>query len=157
MFSKHVEAWNKLIIKFSAPSWLMLRYKYIEMHGQQNIKKKEKSMLCNTLNKNGLFVLLSRCSFLVTLCFTKQSIGRKSMSQSTPSFLSVVSFNVNMTLYPLLWSLEFRRKFLKPKLFSVISTFFLISGCDLSLSKKTWLSVYFFLSLYSCLSTRFVE
>ena len=34
--SKHVEAWNKLIIKFSASSWLILRY--IEMHGQQNIK-----------------------------------------------------------------------------------------------------------------------
>jgi len=41
--SKHVEAWNKLIIKFSASSWLILRNKYIEMHGQQNIKKS----LCN--------------------------------------------------------------------------------------------------------------
>ena len=38
MCSKHVEAWNKLIIKFSASSWLILRNKYIEMHGQQNIK-----------------------------------------------------------------------------------------------------------------------
>jgi hypothetical protein len=37
--SKHVEAWNKLIIKYSASSWLILRNKYIEMHGQQNIKK----------------------------------------------------------------------------------------------------------------------
>ena len=34
---KHVEAWNKVIIKFSASSWLILRNKYIEMHGQQNI------------------------------------------------------------------------------------------------------------------------
>ena len=25
LFSKHVEAWNKLIIKFSASSWLILR------------------------------------------------------------------------------------------------------------------------------------
>ena len=25
MWSKHVEAWNKLIIKFSASSWLILR------------------------------------------------------------------------------------------------------------------------------------
>ena len=25
MYSKHVEAWNKLIIKFSASSWLILR------------------------------------------------------------------------------------------------------------------------------------
>ena len=40
MYSKHVEAWNKLIIKFSASSCLILRNKYIEMHGQQNIKKK---------------------------------------------------------------------------------------------------------------------
>ena len=39
MCSKHVEAWNKLIIKFSASSWLILINKYIEMHGQQNIKK----------------------------------------------------------------------------------------------------------------------
>ena len=36
--SKHVEAWNKLIIKFSVSSWLILRNKYIEMHGKQNIK-----------------------------------------------------------------------------------------------------------------------
>jgi len=40
MCSKHVEAWNKLIIKFSAPSWLILRY--IEMHGQQNTNQKKK-------------------------------------------------------------------------------------------------------------------
>ena len=39
MCSKHVEAWNKLIIKFCASGWLILRNKYIEMHGQQNIKK----------------------------------------------------------------------------------------------------------------------
>ena len=39
MCSKHVEAWNKLIIKFSASSWLILINKYIEMYGQQNIKK----------------------------------------------------------------------------------------------------------------------
>ena len=38
MCSKHAEAWNKLIIKFSASSWLILINKYIEMHGQQNIK-----------------------------------------------------------------------------------------------------------------------
>ena len=37
--SKHVGAWNKLIIKFSASSWLILINKYIEMHGEQNIKK----------------------------------------------------------------------------------------------------------------------
>ena len=49
MCSKHVEAWNKLIIKFSASSWLILRNKYIEMHGQQNIKKK-KSRLLGYLN-----------------------------------------------------------------------------------------------------------
>jgi len=40
MCSKHIEAWNKLIIKFSASSWLILRNKYIEIHGQQYIKKK---------------------------------------------------------------------------------------------------------------------
>ena len=38
MCSKHVEASNKLIIKFTASSWLILINKYIEMHGQQNIK-----------------------------------------------------------------------------------------------------------------------
>ena len=38
MCSKYVEASNKLIIKFSASSWLILINKYIEMHGQQNIK-----------------------------------------------------------------------------------------------------------------------
>jgi len=39
MCSKHVEAWNKLIKRFSASSWLILINKYIEMHGQQNKKK----------------------------------------------------------------------------------------------------------------------
>ena len=39
MCSKHVEAWNKFIIKFSASGLLILRNKYIEIHGQQNIKK----------------------------------------------------------------------------------------------------------------------
>jgi len=39
MCSKHVEAWNKLIVKqkFCASSWLIT-----EMHGQQNVKKKTK-------------------------------------------------------------------------------------------------------------------
>ena len=36
MCSKHVEARNKLTIKFSASSWLMLINKCIEMHGRQN-------------------------------------------------------------------------------------------------------------------------
>ena len=40
MCSKNAEAWNKLIIKFSASSCLISINKYIEMHGQQNIKKK---------------------------------------------------------------------------------------------------------------------
>ena len=40
MCSKHVEAWNKIIIKFSASSWLILENKYTQMHSQQNIKKK---------------------------------------------------------------------------------------------------------------------
>ena len=35
--SKRVEARYKLIIKYSASSWLILRNRYIEMHGQQNI------------------------------------------------------------------------------------------------------------------------
>ena len=39
--SEHVEIWNKLIIKFSASSWLILINKYIEMHGQQNIESWE--------------------------------------------------------------------------------------------------------------------
>ena len=38
MCSKHVEAWNKPTIKFSVSSWLILINKYIEKHGQQNIK-----------------------------------------------------------------------------------------------------------------------
>ena len=41
MCPKHVQAWNKVIIKFCASSWLILINKYIEMHGQQSIKKKE--------------------------------------------------------------------------------------------------------------------
>ena len=51
MSSKHVEASNKLIIKFSASSWLILTNKYIEMHGQQNIKKK-KNCATDVLGEN---------------------------------------------------------------------------------------------------------
>ena len=64
MCSKHVKAWNKLIIKFSASSWLILINKYIEMHGQQNIK------ICDIYvftprpiyraSDAGMFVLLDR-------------------------------------------------------------------------------------------------
>jgi len=38
--SKHVEAWNKLIVKqnFCASSWLITKINITEMHGQQNIK-----------------------------------------------------------------------------------------------------------------------
>ena len=48
MCSKHVEAWNKLIIIFSASSLLILINKYIEMHGQQNIKKKSLFFVTDT-------------------------------------------------------------------------------------------------------------
>ena len=37
---RHVEALSRLVIGFSVSGWLILRNKYIEMHGQQNIKKK---------------------------------------------------------------------------------------------------------------------
>ena len=46
MCSKHVEFWNKVIIKFNSSSCWILINKYIEMHGQQNTKKKkEKGLL----------------------------------------------------------------------------------------------------------------
>jgi len=40
MCSKHVEAWNKLIVKqkFCASSWLITEINILEMHGQQNVK-----------------------------------------------------------------------------------------------------------------------
>jgi len=40
--SKHVEAWNKRIVKqkICASSWLITEI-YTEMHGQQNVKKKK--------------------------------------------------------------------------------------------------------------------
>ena len=50
MCSKHVEAWNKLIIKFIAPCWLLLINKYIEMYGQQIIKKKSRHNMCYTVS-----------------------------------------------------------------------------------------------------------
>jgi len=39
--SKHVEAWNKFIVKQKccASSWLVTEIKYTEMHGQQNVQK----------------------------------------------------------------------------------------------------------------------
>ena len=45
MCSKHVEAWNKLIVKQKILCIKLVNYwdKYTEMHGQQNVKKKYKS------------------------------------------------------------------------------------------------------------------
>ena len=40
MCSKHVEAWNKLIIKFSASSWLILRYMVDKSAYWRNINAK---------------------------------------------------------------------------------------------------------------------
>ena len=37
--------------KFSASSWLILRNKYIEMHGLQNIKKKKSNVCSDNLSK----------------------------------------------------------------------------------------------------------
>jgi hypothetical protein len=37
MYSKHVEAWNKVIIKFSASSWWILIKKYIERVLSQSV------------------------------------------------------------------------------------------------------------------------
>ena len=53
MCSKHVEARNKLIIKFIASSCLILINKYIETHGQQNIKTKQQ--LSSTI-KGGVWI-----------------------------------------------------------------------------------------------------
>jgi len=41
MCSKHVEAWNKLIVKHKILCIKLVNYwdKYTEMHGQQNVKK----------------------------------------------------------------------------------------------------------------------
>ena len=40
MYSKHVESWNKLIVKQNFLCIKLVNYwdKYTEMHGQQNIK-----------------------------------------------------------------------------------------------------------------------
>ena len=38
------ENFSSIIIKISASSWLILINKYIEMYGQQNIKKREDSI-----------------------------------------------------------------------------------------------------------------
>jgi len=133
--------------------------KTISAHLEENTRRsydiKTKCIWNNTVKKNGLFVLFSKYSFLMTCVLrSSQSEGYELVC----TFLSsVVSFSRNMTPYSLLWSLEFLRKFLNPKLFSEISTCFLISRRDLSLFKKTWLSVYLFLSQYLCLSTRFVK
>ena len=40
MWSKYVEAWNKLIIKFSSSSWLILRQIYWDARSAKYIKKK---------------------------------------------------------------------------------------------------------------------
>ena len=59
MCLKHVEAWNKLITKFSASSWLLLINKYIEMHGQQNIKKEESSLETGMAKFSSVFFQVS--------------------------------------------------------------------------------------------------
>ena len=61
--SKHVQAWNKLVIKFSASSWLILRNKYIEMHGQQNIKKKKVLVSVHNTCRRQIFPTLPSLQF----------------------------------------------------------------------------------------------
>ena len=61
--SKHVEAWNKLIIKFSASSWLILRNKYIEMHVQQNITILKLYISHRNCRKNDVNIVCSVGSF----------------------------------------------------------------------------------------------
>ena len=81
MCSKHVEAWNKLITKFSASSWLILRNKYIEMHGQQNIKIYYQSLwaLHDTVSRHFSQILKlqtrwSSCNFCTAQCVLPRAI-----------------------------------------------------------------------------------
>ena len=81
MFSKHVEAWNKLITKFSASSWLILINKYIEMHGQQNMKEKKSILLVYLLGWLRVSVILDRI-FVCTLCFYKLAYRWSRMTET---------------------------------------------------------------------------
>ena len=82
MCSKHVEAWNKLTIRFSASSWLILINKYIEMHGQQNIKKLK---ICVSSFAN-LVVSLLNCIQIGRQYLTEESLG---FFQRTNLFLDI--------------------------------------------------------------------
>jgi len=74
MCSKHVEAWNKLNITFSASSWLILINKYIEMHGQQNIKICSLIFIVSPCISIYLLVFTNVCTFIVIKILHKQSL-----------------------------------------------------------------------------------
>ena len=76
MCSKHVEAWNKLIIKFSASSWLVLRNKYTEMHGQQNIKTFSLYAVSYTLENVTVTRVMTYCSSWYSLTLKLKLVRR---------------------------------------------------------------------------------
>jgi len=72
MCSKHVEAWNKLIIKFSASHWLILINKYIEMHGEQNIKTLHVSD-SSSVRHQEFFTVHTAMVFVIQVCWQLMS------------------------------------------------------------------------------------
>ena len=106
MCSKHVEAWDKLIIKFSAPRWLILRNKYTEMHGQQNIKKK--------INRLNVSIQTGKIpSHSVQLLWVIATVTRwtrnctwqfqQEWKQNTLQIPSTVSLSLSTMMFPSLW------------------------------------------------------
>ena len=77
MCSKHVEAWNRLIVKQKILCIKLANYrdKYTDMHGQQNVKKKKKitSFVCHMRSvfyEFQYYVLLQViCSLFTGECF----------------------------------------------------------------------------------------
>ena len=93
--SKHVEAWNKLI-KFSASSWLILRNKYIEMHGQQNIKIWYKCIYFNTCTAHSLlfFIITNKYTINTTKLYITRVFPCKI---STPTCFDILCHHQTVT------------------------------------------------------------
>ena len=102
MCSKHVEAWTKLIITFSASGWVILINKYIEMHGQQNINNNNnnnnnKGLLCLTDTSLYIYIHVYQ-NEMCTSCLTLATLVPNSVETHSVSFIEkCVLFGVQST------------------------------------------------------------
>ena len=95
MCSKHVEAWNNLIIKFSVSSWLILRNKlYCKTDGMHHLLRLQRQFAQNVLVRTTWRLKFCACANLIKAPF---QMGLKSLTNAcsrSPQKIVFPSFDV---------------------------------------------------------------